>query len=138
VLPVAAQTASFPFARSIIKAQTEHLNAPGTAPTVRYFISSLDLAEASPQRFAQLVRGHWNIENGSHWQRDTLWREDHHTMRQHRGAHILSSLRQLALCLHSLQAAAQPNAKLRIKHRTQLTLFNLAASIRLLNSPPEE
>lgn len=138
MLPVSAEQTGFPFARSIIKAQTDHLHQPGSEPTVRYLISSLSLDEASPQRFAQLTRGHWNIENGSHWRRDTLWREDGHLMRQHRGAHILSSLRQLALCLHSLQGRNNTKTTLRIKHCTQKIAYNLTDAIKIITYPLRE
>jgi len=138
VLPVSAEQSGFPFARSMIKAQTDHLHQPGSEPTVRYLISSLSLEQTSAQRFAQLTRGHWNIENGSHWQRDTLWREDSHLMRQHRGAHILSSLRQLALCLHSLRRGNHTKTKLRIKHCTQKTAYNLTGAIKIITHPLRE
>lgn len=138
MLPVDAEETGFPFARSIIKTRTENLKEPGARPAERYFISSHSVEETSAQRFGQLTRGHWNIENGSHWQRDTLWGEDGHLMRQHRGAHILSTLRQLALCLHTLEAAAEAKKPQRIKHRAHGTRYNLTPAIRLINSPLRE
>ena len=39
---------------------------------VRYYLTSLkDIADA-----AHCIRAHWNIENGLHWQLDTVFRED--------------------------------------------------------------
>jgi len=102
---------------------------------VRYFITSLALDEAGPERIAAHVRGHWNIENGSHWQRDNLWREDGHLMRQHCGAHILSSLRQVALCQHSTRKPPRPDV-CRISHRTQYAAYNLTHAISMLRHPP--
>lgn len=101
MLPASAEETGIPFARSLIRAQTEHRHQAGSAPTERYFISSHSVEETRAQRFAGIVRAHWNIENGSHWQRDTLWREDAHPMRGHTRAHILSTLRQVALHQHS-------------------------------------
>lgn len=130
---MSAEETGYPFARSILEARTEHLHqSAGSEPTVRHFISSLSLEDTPPQRFAQLVRQHWNIENGSHWQRDTLWREDAHPMRQHRGAHILSTLRQAALCMHSSEnAASEAGSKHRrcISHRTQRATHHLPSAI---------
>ncbi len=102
---------------------------------MRYFISSLEADEVSPERFAGHVREHWNIENGSHWQRDKLWREDGHLMRQHRGAHILSSLRQVALYQHSTQKPPKPKVR-RISHRTQYAAYNITEAISMLKRPP--
>lgn len=139
MLPVSAEETGYPFAQSIIEARTEHLHqAAGSAPTVRYFISSLSVADTTPQRFAQLVREHWNIENGSHWQRDKLWREDAHTMRQHRGAHILSTLRQASLCIHSSEAAARGARHRRLSHRTQSAASNLPSAIALIITARQE
>ena len=59
-------------------------------------------------------------------------------MRQHRGAHILSSLRQLALCLHSREGANHPKTKPRIKHCAQKTALNLSSAIKTINYPPRE
>ena len=73
VLPVSAESTGFPFAKSIIKARTVDLEDKSQSLT-RYFISSLEASAPGAKRFAELVRGHWNIENGSHRQRDTLWR----------------------------------------------------------------
>jgi len=105
---------------------------------VRYFISSMAAEGAervAPARFGGHVRGHWNIENGSHWQRDNLWREDGHLMRQHRGAHILSTLRQLALYLHTTQESAIPKAR-PISHRVQIAGYKLGQTIAMLRRPP--
>ena len=91
VLPATAEETGIPFARSLIRAQTEHQHLAGSVPTERHFISSHSPEETSAARYAEIVRAHWNIENGSHWQRDTLWREDQHQMRGHTRAHILAT-----------------------------------------------
>jgi predicted transposase YbfD/YdcC len=43
---------------------------------VVYAITSLPFAQASPARLADLLRGHWAIENGLHHVRDTTYAED--------------------------------------------------------------
>lgn len=136
MLPVSAEETGYPFAKSILEARTEHLHkSAGSEPTVRHFISSLSVEDTTPERFAQLVRAHWNIENGSHWQRDKLWREDAHTMRQHRGAHILSTLRQASLSIHSTGRAESRAGCTRrrcISHRTQHASHRLPSAIALI------
>jgi predicted transposase YbfD/YdcC len=39
----------------------------------RYYISSLSL---KAKELAQIIRGHWNIENQSHWVLDVQFNED--------------------------------------------------------------
>ena len=126
-----AEETGIPFARSIIRAQTEHQHIKGGEPTERYFISSLPPGEVSAQRYGELVRGHWNIENGSHWQRDKLWREDGHLMRGHARAHILSTLRQVALHHHSMRnlRSAKPRC---ISHLAQYATLRITQTIKLL------
>jgi predicted transposase YbfD/YdcC len=41
-----------------------------------YAITSLSFAKARPARLADLIRGHWAIENGPHWVRDVTYAED--------------------------------------------------------------
>jgi hypothetical protein len=103
VLPADAEQTGFPFAHSVVRTLTEALDPADDRqlPQLREWISSLDAVEASSRRIGQLVRGHWNIENGTHRSRDVQWREDHQRMRHHGRAHVLASLRQLALWLHT-------------------------------------
>jgi hypothetical protein len=43
---------------------------------VVYAITSLSFHQARPARLADLIRGHWTIENGLHWVRDVTFCED--------------------------------------------------------------
>jgi len=63
---------------------------------VRYFISSCFM---SGERFAQAVRGHWNIENSLHWVLDVTFDEDQSRTRNRRMANNLSWLRRFAISL---------------------------------------
>ena len=44
-------------------------------------ITSLSAAEAIPDRLLSLARGHWHIENRSHWVRDVTFDEDRSQVR---------------------------------------------------------
>lgn len=63
---------------------------------VRYFISSLRLGV---RRFAQAVRGHWQIENTLHWCLDVTFREDQSRLRDRHAADNVAWLRRFAISL---------------------------------------
>ena len=46
-----------------------------------YFITSLAPDRAGPKELAELVRGHWGIENRIHWVRDVTFDEDRSQIR---------------------------------------------------------
>jgi len=144
VLPADAENTGFPHARSVVRSLTEALDADGPRePQTREWISSLDPVETRAQRFAQLVRGQWNIENGTHRQRDVLWREDHQRMKNHTRAHILASLRQVALWQHVRLSRSRSTSKpgaapARISHSIQRLSHNPAAAFPLILNDPRE
>lgn len=61
-----------------------------------YYISSLDLTE---EKFAESIRGHWQIENNLHWQLDVSFNEDLCRVREGHGDENLAILRHIALNL---------------------------------------
>lgn len=65
------------------------------ADEVRYYLSSRFL---SGQRFAEAVRGHWEIES-MHWVLDVNFREDESRTRERTLANNLSWLRRFAVTL---------------------------------------
>ena len=70
-----------------------------TPPKVecRLYISSVKGIDA--QRMADLVRGHWSVENQLHWQLDVSFREDERRIRSGHAAENYSRLCRLALNL---------------------------------------
>ena len=63
----------------------------------RYFISSLAGIDAS--RMAQIIRGHWSVENKLHWVLDVSFAEDQARQRKDHSAENFSRLRRIALNL---------------------------------------
>lgn len=67
-----------------------------TSRETRYFISS---RACSAKRFGEVLRGHWGIENGLHWQMDVTFGEDASRIQRRHGGENFASLRRLALML---------------------------------------
>jgi predicted transposase YbfD/YdcC len=62
-------------------------------------ITSLSPHQASPARLLELVRGHWSIENRSHWVRDVTFDEDRSQVRTGQGPRMMAILRNLAIAI---------------------------------------
>jgi predicted transposase YbfD/YdcC len=88
--PFVAQVAQL--TRSVTKAGT-------TTTEVVYLITTLAASKASPQRLLDLNRGHWSIENRSHYVRDVSFGEDHSRLRSGNAPQILAALRNLVITL---------------------------------------
>jgi predicted transposase YbfD/YdcC len=90
---------------------------------VVYGVTSLSPERATPERLLELVRGHWAIENKSHWVRDVTFDEDRSQVRSGRLPQVMAALRNTAIGLLRLagyrniakagrQLAAQPDQAL--------------------------
>jgi predicted transposase YbfD/YdcC len=70
-----------------------------TTREVRYFITSVPRGLADARQLLQWVRGHWSIENRSHYVRDVTLGEDASRVRQGSGPQVLAAVRNAALGL---------------------------------------
>ena len=66
---------------------------------VVYRLTSLRLERATPGHFLELVRGHWHIENKSHWVRDVAFDEDRSQVRCSNIPQVMAALRNTAIGL---------------------------------------
>ena len=66
---------------------------------VNYGRTSLTPEEASAERLLELHRGHWSIENKSHWMRDTQLGEDASSVRTGAIPQTMAALRNAALAV---------------------------------------
>jgi predicted transposase YbfD/YdcC len=64
---------------------------------VVYAVTSLTFAQASPTRLADLIRGHWGIENGLHYVRVVTFAEDASRLRTGNGPQVMAYLCNLAI-----------------------------------------
>lgn len=127
-----ASAADFPFARSVIVVRTEvTIKKTGkTSPETRYYLSSDQPAEHTPEQWQALVRGHWaGVEIRNHWRRDAIWGEDRSRTRN---THALANLALLRSALLALLPDHFPQMRLREIHE-QLHSAP-AACLRLLRS----
>jgi predicted transposase YbfD/YdcC len=78
-----------------------------------YGITSLSPEQATPSRLLEIVRGHWEIENGVHYVRDVTFDEDRSQIRKGSGPRVMASLRNLAINLFRLADATNVAAATR-------------------------
>lgn len=97
----------------------------------RYYISSLPCQ--SGQRFADLIRDHWSIENGQHWTLDMAFNEDQNRVRKHHGDQNLAVLRRIALGL----LRRDKTVKLGAKNKRLKAGRNRKYLLQVLLSPSE-
>ena len=84
---------------------------------VRYYILSKYI---SARRFAEVVRGHWEIENRLHWQLDVTFREDQSRVRLGHADANFSILRRTALSM----LKNEPTAKVGVKNKRLIAVWD--------------
>jgi predicted transposase YbfD/YdcC len=89
----------FPHAAQVIQVtrRTRQLRTRRWRTVTIYAVTSLTFAQASPARLADYLRGHWAIENGLHYLRDTAFAEDGSQLRTGAGPQVMACLRNLAI-----------------------------------------
>jgi predicted transposase YbfD/YdcC len=81
-----------------------------TTTDIVYLITDLHPLEASPERLLALVRGHWSIENGSHYVRDVSFQEDRSRLRTGSAPQLLAACRNLVITLIHRSGSSQISA----------------------------
>lgn len=92
-------TVDFPFARAIVvvRSRVTHKKIGKVVEETRYYISSHEPRERTPEQWQNLIRGHWGgVEIRNHWRRDAIWGEDRSRTRNP------SALANLALIRNAL------------------------------------
>jgi predicted transposase YbfD/YdcC len=88
----------FPYAKQVflIERYVHDLDGTPRSAAAALGLTCLSAAQASPERLATLVRGHWGIES-LHWIRDVTFDEDRSPLRKGSAPQILAGLRNLAV-----------------------------------------
>jgi len=92
-----AERHDWPGLKSVAVVKAERIVGEKVEQERRYYLSSLK--NPTPQRMAEVIRGHWGIENRLHWSLDMSFNEDRCRIRQGHAAENFSRLRRVALNL---------------------------------------
>jgi hypothetical protein len=89
----------FPHASQVLQVtrKTRDLRSRRWRTVVVDAVTSLAHARASLARLADLLDGHWLIENGLHWVRDVTFTEDASQVRSGTAPQVMACLRNLAI-----------------------------------------
>jgi predicted transposase YbfD/YdcC len=135
--------------RRTLKATTalnDYLNWPGVAQVgqvesvvtkegkttteVRTFVTSVPRSEADGKRLLGWVRGHWSIENRSHYVRDVTLGEDASRIRKDSGPEVMSAVRNVTIGFLRLTGASNIAAAIR---RNGSRIDDLFTKLGILN-----
>jgi predicted transposase YbfD/YdcC len=109
----------FPHAAQVLQVtrKTRDLGTRRWRTVTVYAITSLTFNQASPARLADLLRGHWAIENGLHYVRDVTFSEDASQVRTGTAPQVMATLRNLAI--GALSRAGPINLAAALRHHAR-------------------
>jgi predicted transposase YbfD/YdcC len=102
--------ASWPFVQQVAQLIRSVTKAGQTSSEVVYLITTLSALKASPERLLALTRGHWSIENRSHYVRDVTFHEDASRLRSGHAPQVLAAFRNFAITLIHRAGSSQIRA----------------------------
>jgi predicted transposase YbfD/YdcC len=107
-----------------------------TTVETHYGITSLSEEQADAKRLLDLVRGHWEIENGLHWVKDVVLGEDACRVRRGNAPQVLAALRNATL--HLVSATEQADQGLSRAGVIRHLGSDISRPLLLLGFPPLE
>lgn len=114
----------WPGVKQVLRVVNETTRSGKMTREVRYFVTSLTRGQADAPRLLKIVRGHWSaIENGLHWVRDVVFREDRSTISTGHAPQNLAALRNAVLACLRADGGGTVAAKLRRFARKSDRLF---------------
>jgi len=121
-------TGPWPGLRQGFRVRREVTHRGKTTVETVHGITSLPLEQAAAARLLELVRAHWQVENGVHYVRDVTLGEDACRVRKGSAPQILAACRNTVLCLlHQVPSDSYAEAIRRLAARPD-------EAINLLNS----
>lgn len=91
----------WPHAQQVFKVRrhVQRVKDSKTTDEITYGITSLGPHQADPKRLSEIVRTHWQIENGLHYRRDETLREDWCHLRMGHTQRMMAAINNLVLGL---------------------------------------
>ncbi len=88
----------FPHVQQVftIRRHFEYLKSGKTFTELAHGVTSQDEKKASPQKILKQNRGHWSIENKTHYRLDVTFNEDKSTIRDLNGPMVMTFLRRFS------------------------------------------
>jgi predicted transposase YbfD/YdcC len=86
----------------ILKRTGKRISKDGTVTQVNETVCFVSSRMLTASAAANLLRGHWCIENNLHWVKDYVYLEDRHTLRSGNAPQIMSFLRSMAISMSRL------------------------------------
>jgi predicted transposase YbfD/YdcC len=132
-LTAVAAGIGFPHARLAIQLtrRRRSLNRKRWRTETVYAITDLDQSQIRPDELADILRGHWHIENRLHWVRDVTFAEDHSQIRTGHGPAVMAVLRNLAISVHRRHGAANIAAATRHTSRHPSRTLPLLLQVKI-------
>jgi predicted transposase YbfD/YdcC len=106
---------AWPGLAAVVTVVSERSVAGKTSCEIRYYLTSFP---GTLEELAEVIRGHWGIENQCHWVLDVTFGEDDSRKRAEHGAENSAWLRRMALSLLS----HEPTPKLNLKQKSRRAL----------------
>ena len=101
-----------------IRRRRRRLDEPGRFSTETvYAITDLQAHQAKPWQLTDWIRGHWSIENKTHWVRDVTYDEDRSQIRTGTGPQVMATLRNAAI--GALRLAGATNIAAATRHHAR-------------------
>jgi predicted transposase YbfD/YdcC len=105
----------------------------GPSDEISYYVTSLAAQELSDEELLDVIRGHWAaIENGIHHRRDVSFGEDASRVADRCAAHVLATLRNLAIGLFEIERLHGRHDANSLKSWSRR--MTVAAALKLLRS----
>lgn len=89
----------WPDAAQVGQVASEVVRAGKVTREVRYFLTSVPRGQADAAQLLAWARGHWSIENRTHYVRDVTFGEDASRVRTGSAPQVLAGLRNAAIAL---------------------------------------
>jgi hypothetical protein len=115
---ILTKTGSWPGLKQGFRLRREVTYRGKTTVETVHGITSLTVEQADAARLLQIVRSHWQVENGLHYVRDVTMGEDACRVHTGQAPQVLAACRNTVLCLlHRVPSASYAEAMRRLAAR---------------------